>query len=325
VPWTRGPKRSKEQIDYDRKRLLGQVHDFHGLWRFDLGNEKRVKMKIVVFSDLDATLLDAETYSWRDAEKAIDALKNRKAAIILVTSKTLSEVVSVHDELRLGDPFIFENGGGIAAYKGTPLCEHLLSLRPKINEFHKEGLVVFPLGMRYEMLVRSLAEISSEVGTLLRGFSALSDEEVEEATGLRPEQAAKARMRLFDEPFIISKESIDLETQIRNAATRRGLDVVKGGRFWHLIGHAGKGKAVFMLLEAYRNLYGELVTIGLGDSPSDFPFLHLVDIPVVLGNPLKNEFVSPLPERAHRYDSHGPEGWNRAVLDILATLKPVAY
>ena len=110
-------------------------------------------MKIVVFSDLDATLLDAETYSWRSAEEAIDALKKREAAIILVTSKTLSEVVLLHEELGLEDPFIFENGGGIAACKGTPLCEHLISWEPKINEFHKEGFVVFPLGMRYEILV----------------------------------------------------------------------------------------------------------------------------------------------------------------------------
>ncbi len=55
-----------------------------------------------------------------------------------------------------------------------------------------------------KMLVRSLAEISAEVGTPLLGFSAMSDEEVAKATGLPAEQAAKARMRLFDEPFMIS-------------------------------------------------------------------------------------------------------------------------
>ncbi len=119
---------------------------------------------------------------------------------------------------------------------------------------------------------------------------------------------------------MISEVSIDLEVQLRGAATRRGLDVVKGGRFWHLIGHAGKGKAVSMLIEAFRNLFGELVTIGLGDSPNDLPFLQLVEIPVVLGKSLKNEFVSPLRERAHQYAVPGPEGWNQAVLDILATL-----
>jgi mannosyl-3-phosphoglycerate phosphatase len=277
-------------------------------------------MKIVVFSDLDATLLDAETYSWRPAEEAIDALKKREAAIIPVTSKTVSEVVLLHEELGLEDPFIFENGGGIAACKGTPLLDYLISREPKLNEFHWEGFVVFPLGMRYEMLVRSLAEISAEVGAPLLGFSALSNEGVAEATGLRPEQAARARMRLFDEPFMISEESIDLEAQIRGAATRRGLDVVKGGRFWHLIGHAGKRKAVSMLIEASRKVYGELVTIGLGDSPNDFPFLQVVDIPVVLGKTMKSEFVFPLSQRAHRYDVPGPGGWNQAVLDILATL-----
>jgi len=277
-------------------------------------------MKIVIFSDLDATLLDAETYSWRSAEEAIDALKKREAAIIPVTSKTVSEVVLLHEELGLEDPFVFENGGGIAACKGTPLLEYLISREPKLNEFHYEGFVVFALGMRYQMLVSSLTEISAEVGAPLLGFSAMSNEGVADATGLRPEQAAKARMRLFDEPFIISEESIDLEAQIRGAATRRGLDVVKGGRFWHLIGHAGKRKAVSILIEAFRKIYGELVTIGLGDSPSDFPFLQLVDIPVVLGKPLKSDFEFSLSERVHRYDVPGPEGWNQAVLDILATL-----
>jgi mannosyl-3-phosphoglycerate phosphatase len=277
-------------------------------------------MKIIVFSDLDATLLDRETYSWKPAERAIEALRKRDAALVMVTSKTLSEIVALHQELGFDDPLVFENGGGIALHEETVPREFVTSWEPKTEKFHREGFTVLALGRGYEELVKSLAEISTEVGTPLLGFSAMSHEEVTKATSLPAEQAVKARMRLFDEPFMIAEDSKALESEIRNAAVRRGLDVVKGGRFWHLIGHAGKGKAVSVLLEAFKKRYGAVVSIGLGDSPNDLPFLQLVDIPVVLGKPFQAESVLSLSERAHRYDSSGPEGWNQAVLHILATL-----
>ena len=277
-------------------------------------------MKIVVFTDLDATLLDSETYSWKYAEESIEALRKREAALVMVTSKTLREVGSLYKELGFEDPFVFENGGGIAFRKETPLGDYLISQEPQIDEFHREGFTVLALGTRYEVLVKSLAQISAELGTPLLGFSAMSDEETAKATGLPAEEAAKARMRLFDEPFVMQEPSGSLEERVQGAASRRGLTVVKGGRFWHLIGHAGKGKAVSILMEAFRKRYGDVVSIGLGDSPNDFPFLQLVDIPVVLGKPEKAEPVSFLSEKAHPYNVLGPKGWNQAVLDILVTL-----
>lgn len=281
---------------------------------------KQNDMKIVAFSDLDATLLDPETYSWKPAERAIEALRIRDASLVMVTSKTLVEVKPLHEELGFDDPFVIENGGGIAFHKGAPLGEYLLSIQSEIMEFRRTGFAVLAFGARYEVLVKSLAQIAAEVGAPLLGFSAMSLKEVTKATGLPVEQAAKARVRLFDEPFLIPEGPKSLETEIRSAAIQRGLDVVRGGRFWHLIGHAGKGKAVSILLAAFRRRYGDLVTIGFGDSPNDFSFLQLVDVPVVLGTALMTESALSLPEKAHRYDAPGPKGWNQAVLDILATL-----
>jgi mannosyl-3-phosphoglycerate phosphatase len=277
-------------------------------------------MKIIVFSDLDASLLDRDTYSWRPAERAIEALRKRDAALVMVTSKTLAEVGSLHEELGFEDPFVFENGGGVAFHKDTPLGLHLLSSKAEIMEFDRKGVAVLAFGKAYEALVQSLAEISAEVGVPLPGFSMMSLETVARATGLSAEKAAKARVRLFDEPFMIQEGSKSLEDEIRDAAVRRGLQVVKGGRFRHLIGHAGKGRAVSVLLEAYQKTYGEVVSIGLGDSPNDFSFLELVEIPVILGPPSLAESLTPPPDKAHRCDVPGPEGWNQAVLDILSTL-----
>lgn len=277
-------------------------------------------MKILLFTDLDATLLDKDTYSWEAAARAIEALRKREASLVMVTSKTLSEVGSLHAELGFYDPFVFENGGGIAFRRERPPREILTSWESMVGEFESEGFTVLALGAKYDMLVKSLVEISGEVRTTLIGFFSMSDEEVAAATGLPVEQAAKARMRLFDEPFMIAEESKSAVAEIVRAARRRGLEIVKGGRFWHLIGHTGKGKAVSLLLEAYRKRYGEVVSIGLGDSPNDFSFLLLVDIPVILGKSVETEAAASWAEKAHRYDVRGPKGWNEAVLDILATL-----
>jgi hypothetical protein len=46
----------------------------------------------VVFSDLDGTLLDHETYSFDAARPGLDALKSRGIPLILASSKTRAEM-----------------------------------------------------------------------------------------------------------------------------------------------------------------------------------------------------------------------------------------
>lgn len=275
-------------------------------------------MKLVVFTDLDATLLDAETYSWRPAVPAVAALKEREAAIVLVSSKTLAEMEPLHDELTLTDPFIVENGGGIVICGTDEAAVHLSSqVPPEGRSGHGDRLVI-SLGTEYKDLVENLAEISGEIGVELVGFSGMSAEEIAKMTGLSSAQAAKARMRLYDEPFVLPEEELHKETAILLAAEARGLTAVRGGRFFHLIGHAGKGRAVSLLIEAYRHVYGSVYTVGLGDSPNDYPFLELVDTAVLVD---RGESTSDLPEAlasAIRTKAAGPEGWNEAISSILA-------
>jgi len=277
-------------------------------------------MKLVVFSDLDRTLLDPATYSWRPAEEALAALRAREAALILVTSKTLAEVESLHCQLGLQDPFIFENGGGIVARRGGDLGEYLASRHQKTIESRDRNVFVLPLGEKYADLVLALAEISHELGLKLVGFSSMSSDEVRELTGLPLQDAAKARMRLFDEPFLLPQESSIRQDEISAAAKQKGLQVVSGGRFLHLIGHSGKGKAVSILMEAFRQWCGEIMTIGLGDSPNDFSFLRLMQIPILLGESGHHQGLLESMKDLRRIEKPGPEGWNRAVLDVLSGL-----
>ena len=68
---------------------------------------------VVIFTDLDGTLLDHETYGWKEAKPALNLCKALKVPLILVSSKTRAEMNLLRHELELTSPFISENGGGI--------------------------------------------------------------------------------------------------------------------------------------------------------------------------------------------------------------------
>ncbi len=276
-------------------------------------------MKTVVFTDLDGTLLDSETYSWTPAAEALDALKERRASIVLVSSKTFAEMEPLHGELGLDDPFVVENGGGIVFSSEMSTTGQLVALGKATHPFPQGSLLMLPLGVRYEHLLSALAEISRETGILLRGFSEMSPEEVASLTGLGIREAERALIRNFDEPFLVTERAGMPEDVIENAARQRGLTAVEGGRFWHLLGHEGKGRAVSLLIEAFRAEFGNLVTIGLGDSPNDYPFLELVDIAVVLGGAEREVMLPGSLTNARLTSEGGAEGWNRAMLAWLTT------
>ena len=161
-------------------------------------------MKIIVFTDLDATLLDSRTYSWKAASEALEALRRREAEIVLVSSKTFAEMVPLHSELGFRCPFVVENVGGIAFPVASLMGARLPTCESQVDSIHFGRFRMLSLGTRYDELVRALAEVSSEVGSTLRGFASMSDAEVAALTGLSLEMGALARQRHYDEPFIIA-------------------------------------------------------------------------------------------------------------------------
>jgi len=273
-------------------------------------------MKFVVFTDLDATLLDPVTYEWRPAQDAISALKMLNGSLVLVSSKTCAEMAPLHQELGFNDPFIVENGGGISLNENAP---QLLTqcLRTKIGQpIVSHGSLLFSLGTQYNELTAALKGMELELGRGLQGFARMSTTEISLLTGLSGEEADRAKARCFDEPFLASDELGD-GNALKEAARRRGLTAVQGGRFWHLLGHAGKGEAVRLLIQSYQDTCGPVLTVGLGDSPNDFPFLEIVDIPVLLGASDAGPSVPPALAGIRKNPKAGPEGWREAVLDIL--------
>ena len=71
------------------------------------------KPKLLIFTDLDGTLLDHYTYLWEDAIPALEKLFLFDIPVILCTSKTKDESVYFRGQIGLDHPFIVENGAAI--------------------------------------------------------------------------------------------------------------------------------------------------------------------------------------------------------------------
>jgi mannosyl-3-phosphoglycerate phosphatase len=269
--------------------------------------------KLVVFTDLDCTLLDCRTYSFAAALPALDAMAERDVPLVVCSSKTRAEIELYRRRLGNRHPFISENGGGIfipRGYFGFPIgCSP-----PDIVKDDDYYYVV--LGARYADLRRALAGLRAE-GFEVVGFGDMTAEEVAEATGLGAEEARLAKKRDFDEPFVFSGGRAETAALLE-AIRARGFRHAEG-RFFHIMGESDKGMAVEILTEFYKKKYGDVETAALGDSPNDAEMLDKVQYPVAVRKP-DGEYDGRLLEIPGilRADGVGPEGWNRAVLSLLS-------
>ena len=272
-------------------------------------------MKIIIFTDLDGTLLNHNDHSFEDARPSLERIKRKDIPLIITTSKTRKEVENLQKILEIKEPFIVENGGGIffpGGYQGFKIK----------NSLHRPPYTIVELGKPYAEIRRFIKIVGKQFG--IRGFGDLTSQEIMEFTGLSVEDAKMAKEREFTEPFILERES-DLEV-LNDLALREGMKVVRGGRFSHLLSiHQDKGKAVKIVKDIFRENCGEeIVAIGLGDSENDQEMLRNVDIPVLIPNydggyeelDLRNLIKSKYP---------GSKGWNESVKEILNDLERADY
>lgn len=271
---------------------------------------------LLVFTDLDGTLLDHDGYDYRPAQPALARLAALRVPLIPTTSKTLAEVSALQAELHNTHPCIVENGGALCLPPGYfddatagPL---------------NHGYQVEPLGPEYRELLAVLHGIRRDGGYRFTGFHDMSDAEVARDTGLPMDAAAKARQRLSSEPLRWEDDESAL-AEFAHRLDDAGLNLTRGGRYLHVMGRTDKARAIRRLCERYLDAgFDTFTTIALGDSPNDREMLAAADIAVVVRR--KDGQCLDVEGRYQTIttDAAGPEGWNRAILQLLHNLAPDA-
>jgi mannosyl-3-phosphoglycerate phosphatase family protein len=266
----------------------------------------------IIFTDLDGTLLDHDTYSFSAALPAIELIKKNEIPLVLCSSKTRAEIEYWRNRLENRHPFISENGGGIFVPFSCFAEDDISAVWPEAKMV--DGYYELVLGTPYRVLRGALEDLRIH-GFDIKGFGDMSAGEVAQLTGLSGKEAELAKKREYDEPFFFQEDQRRFKALLVSIR-EKGLRCAQG-RIYHLMGDNDKGKAMEVLKQLYQRKFTDVITIALGDSPVDFPMLEKADYPVLVRNHKGEHDRRISLSNLIKAEGIGPEGWNDAILKLV--------
>ncbi len=271
-----------------------------------------MKQQVLVFTDMDGTLLDHNTYSHAAAQPALDALKQKAIPIIPTTSKTFEELLVLRKQIGLNGPFIVENGA--AAH--IPLG--FLPKKPSETQWSNDHWVKQFTSKKHYWL-SLLNRVKSEFEGKFNHFSKMTTAQIQEATGLSEEEARRAANRQYSEPVLWLGDEPEKHRFITTMRTI-GARPLQGGRFVHISGECDKGMALrWMVNECKRqNPDTEYISIALGDGQNDVAMLEAADYAVRILSPAHAPPTLNKQDNVYTTTQMGPVGWTEALNKILA-------
>ena len=269
------------------------------------------RVKAVVFTDLDGTLIDFESYSPKVAGPLARKLVRRKIPLIFCSSKTLEEQLHLMKEMGLSTPCIVENGCGIF----VPEKLDLLSDQPS-KDIPGFGKLV-KLGVSNLIIQKAISKLSLDMGIDFRPYSKLTLLKISKITGLSEAAAQRAQNREFSETLTASLDD-EVWKEVNTRLNEVDLQCLCGGRFYTVTSQeCNKGTAMKMLMDAYRSSErGNWKSIAIGDSANDYDMLQSADQGYLVqkSDGSWNEMNIP---RLKQISGVGPQGWVEAIRDAI--------
>ena len=256
--------------------------------------------KLIFYTDLDGTLLNHDNYSWSEASPVLKVLKDLRIPVVFNTSKTLKEVQALQREMDIHAPFVIENGGAVwlpdRYFTGEPGRIVILG-----EDIQNILMLIKPLRSRYQF----------------ESYSQMSTERISELTGLSIDDALLSSQRICSEPFVWNDSELKL-VSFTAELKEMGLDLLKGGRFYHIIGFSGKGDALRFINNKFREQFPsqEVYSIALGDSPNDLSMLEEADLAVVIQRS-DGTYLKPNNNNVMNAEYKGAKGWASSANIIL--------
>ena len=266
--------------------------------------------QILIFTDLDGSLLNHNNFEFREIKNFIlNCIKNG-IKIIPNTSKTKSEIEVFLDQLGQNLPFVVENGAAI----------HNLDLVHRKLRF-KNNSLVFSRSVN-EILELFEKRIPVELKKRCSFLKDMSSIEQMKIHGLNKKYLPFALNREYSMPLVFdgSKELVNKFTVLLE---KIGMKLHEGGRIYNICDDCSKGKAMTTLIEKLKNDFNfKSYTIVIGDSPNDISMLNVSDQPCIIPLPNRNNLCHLKDQNIIRATQSAPQGWEEVV---RASLKKINF
>ncbi len=271
--------------------------------------------RLIVVTDIDASLLEPGLRSVSDERAALDFLAARGVPLVINSSRTRAEIEGLHQTLHMRTPFISEHGSALfIPHRSCPLVP--AGARPAV------GGDVLELGLPYHEVVETLQRTSRELDIDIVGFSELTIDEVAHELSVPIGEARLAKLREYTELFRIVDERPATRSRLSRALRRRGLRCWPLGGRYLVTATRSRAESLKALKAMWTAAWGEPVIVGIGDSEDDVPWLQLADVAVFVQDDragLPSRVLSKLPT-VHITRSPGRGGWSQAIVEFVGAL-----
>ena len=255
---------------------------------------------VLIFTDLDGTLMEHETYSIKPAEEMLRELADRGLVPIFNSSKTRVEIERIQTKFELCAPFVCENGAAFFEHDSDSKTSCAKEFGPRRSAWLPDV-----------QLIRHQLKVNFEC------FDDWSPTQVAQHTGLNEDEAALAKLREYSEPILWRDTSSQL-IQFKDALSKINLHLVEGGRFQSIQGNFDKRSPIDWLRSERK--YEHTTIVALGDSPNDAPMLEASHIAAIVKS-AKSDKINPVnPNFTIRSTLPGPAGWAESMAKALEIL-----
>lgn len=263
--------------------------------------------RFLVFTDLDGSLLDHHSYSYRDALPQLRLLERAAIPVMPASSKTRVEIEQLRAELGNVHPFIAENGAAVFIPVGY------FPQQPA-DTVQREGYWVREMSPPRQRWLDLLSQLNTDFGGEYDNFFSAGVEGIARMTGLSEEQAIGANSREYSEPvkwFGTQQRRLEFIERLQAG----GATVLQGGRFLSLAGDTDKGRALIWLRDLFRasDSLASWHDLAIGDSANDCAMLEAAELALVVRSSV-HEFPALQRSDGVLYSTQlGPAGWAEGV------------
>lgn len=259
------------------------------------------KKKILIFTDLDGSLLDKETFKFDVIKDYFKELVRNGIIIIPNSSKTEAELLDFNEQNNLDLSFIAENGSSIHG----------------LNKIHQN----LPDKIILSRTINEIRNIYEENTSLdfknkITHILELEIEKQQKILGLSLDKIKLAIKREHSIPIKFNGTEIEKNEFIK-IMKNSGLTIQTGGRIMNVCDNVNKSKAMSKALQLIRKQFNDdIITIGVGDNENDIEMIKQTDYPCLVKN---ENFDSSLIniDNLIKSDEPSPKGWSDVIKTAL--------
>ena len=275
---------------------------------------KQIKKKVIIFTDLDETLLKENKYFHNISNNFIKTLLKKEYQIIPVTSKAYLEVIDLLKQMKFQLPFSVENG---AAY--------YLPIKYSKDFLYKK--IVNPYAIKKNAIKKILNKsIFKTYLHNLKFIENLSIVEQKKITKLNSNQLEDFNSREYSIPVLIKGDKY-FKKKFEKTLFKYNLKITFGGKLNNISGLHGKLNSLNFFSDQYKQKLRntKIIIISLGDNHNDIEILNNSNYSGIIKNNTYKILNLKKKNNVFRSFTEAPFGWVEVLKKIIIKMERDYY